>query len=249
MDNDKTAPVIPAGTEPNMYGSTMAFQAKDEGQAEVTSPNNPEGEAKPELPQPATETPARSSFEELATKKGFKSPDDMANAYSNLEKDNTQKSMDLSDLQKAKEEGIPEATPVYDEINQDEAVKIVQTMIDKQVSPIKEKLAIAETFKNKDDMVYAPQVAELVKKNPGIPWDVALDAVKARSIPQATQQATEKAQEETYATIQQKQAAQTDNVRVGSKETYDTSQLNDIIADKNIPFSEVQKIMKEKYSQ
>lgn len=216
----------------------------DAGQVEQnTTPNNDVNQVG-ENQQPITnEASNESTFAELAAKKGFKSADDLAKSYLELEKSHTRQSMDYTDLLKAKQDGIGQMVDTVQDANpgmeQDEAVKIVQRMIDKAISPLREQLAIKDTFKSDEDRKYAPKVAELVKKNPNIPWDVALDTVKFRE----GQAQPQKRVNDT--SNLKKSASQPDGNSAGMKKGVD---IANIVNDKSIPFAEVQRIMKEKFS-
>lgn len=253
-DNNTTAPIVPAGTGKNLFGSTMAFPnpAANTGEQTTTPEANKEGETT----QPVqSNAPQGITFAELAAKKGFKDPDALASAYANLETSHTKKSMELSDLvavrSSAGKDGT--ATPAAaaqaqqhlerEGYSPEEAVAIVRRMIQEEVAPVKETLAIRETFKNQDDMQYAPAVAELVRKNPTIPWDVALKAVKHDDL--VAKVTTEAAQK----------TSRTETLRVqanaGSPDNRMSREINldSIVKDKNVPFKEVQKMMKEHFSQ
>lgn len=254
-DNSIGAPLVPAGTESTVFGDTVYPQKK--GQAS-NEPN--EGEQEAGENQQTNSTMVVTSgeeqtitFEELAAKKGFKSPDDLAKSYAELERKRTKESMDHADLLRVKEEAsrLPEPTKqVVDnlrtndpDLSQDEAVKIVERMIEKRLAPLREKMEIKEAFKNPDDMKFASEVAKLVRNNPQIPWDIALDAVKHRL--QSVAGLKESGRKEAYATIQQKQLAQSPSIHAGPRKEVDVDR---IIQDKSVPFSEVQKIMRERFA-
>lgn len=239
MDNDNNAPVIPAGTENNMYGDTMAFQPKETEKAV-----SPQIET---VTQPVNEASTGTTFQELAAKKGFKSEDDLARAYAELERSHTKKSMELSELAEIKlsKPHVQEKVQQLENegYTQDEAINIVRKLIQDEVAPLREQLAIKETFKNEEDMVYAPQVAEVIRKNPSIPWDVALKSVKYDAVQNKlnTEQATRKSQE-----MNLKERAQATSTGTSPRQD---SNLGTLVNDKTIPFREVQKMMKEKFSQ
>lgn len=264
MDNvdntNNAAPIIPAGTEPNLFGKKEAFRPKEEGQVVDVPTTDTKIEEKPQTNSTdASQTGVQeSTYEELAAKKGFSSPDDLAKAYANLEIDATKKSMTISELINVKFGNEPEATPAptpvqapvqQDNYTQDDAVKIVQGLIDKSIKPLLEKQAVTETFKNPEDMQYAGDVAKIVKDNPNIPWDVALKSVKYDKGASALK---EEGKQEAYNNIQNKQAVQANSVPVGTKEPMNAQRLQEIINDPNIPFQQVEKIMnehKDKFSQ
>lgn len=246
-DGSTSHVVIPAGTEKNLFGSTQAFKTTEQVVAapdtskggETTQANSGEGA------QQGT------TFAELAAKKGFKTADDLAKAYGELEVHATKKSMELSELATAKAEGLKNSTgagqgngtSTKTDYSPDEALAIVGRLIDERVAPIQEQLAIRETFKNQDDMQFAPAVAELVRKNPSIPWDVALKAVKYDTVATTAAEAKARKDAETNA-LREKAQAGSSNQRIAPQ-----SNLGAMISDKNVPFKEVQKAMREQFSQ
>ena len=249
VDNIGQAPIIPQGTQATVYG-TPNFTPEQRGQANTVPTTDEVGKTAQANPDNA---PEGSTFAELAAKKGFKSADDLAKSYAELESRQTKQSMELSELMKARQEGqvsqnqaqqiVSQVMDENPDMSQDEAVKIVQKMIDKAVSPIREELAIQKTFKNPEDMQYAAEVASLVRENPTIPWNVALDAIKFRK---SGERLKEEGRKEAYSNIQQKQSGQSDSIQSGQKRQVDIAQ---IVSDKSIPFSEVQKIMRETFRQ
>jgi len=249
VENTGDAPVIPAGTEKNLYGLNQFPQ--ETGKAPNSVPTNEEaqGETAPANPENA---PQGTTFEELAAKKGFKSADDLAKSYAELEKSHTKQSMDISELMKARQQEPSQAAQaqmvqkVQDDnpdMSQDEAIQIVEKLISKQVSPLKEELEILRTFKSEEEQRLAPQAAQIVKENPGISWKLALEIAQSRT---SSERLKEQGTQEAYQSIQKKQAVQADSVQTGIKKEVN---LEDLVNNKDIPFSEVQKIMKQRFNQ
>lgn len=240
--------VIPAGTEKNLFGGTQAFNVEQPAAA----PDANKGGETTQANNNATGSQTGTTFAELAAKKGFKSADDLAKSYAELEAHATKKSMELSELVTARTEGL-RATEHANQGNgnssgkadytPDEALAIVGKLIDERVAPIREQLAIRETFKNQEDMQFAPAVAELVKKNPQIPWDVALKAVKFDTVAATAAQASARKVQETNELKDRAQAGSS-NTRIAPEKN-----LAGMITDKNVPFKEVQKAMREAFSQ
>lgn len=247
-ENNGDAPIIPAGTQRNLYGSTMAFAPTGE-QTPAPTAQTREGET---TPTAQTDAPKGTTFAELAAKKGFRDADALAAAYANLETSHTAKSMELSELVKVRQEGA-RATPQAQERAQqaledkgytpDEAITIVKKLIQEEVAPVKEQLAIRETFRNPDDMQHAPAVAELVRKNPTIPWDAALKLVKYDILAAKASEGEALKKSHTDNLRTQTQAGSPNNRM--SREV----NLDSIVRDKNIPFKEVQKMVREHFSQ
>lgn len=238
--------VIPAGTEKNLFGSTQGFKTEQPAAAPDASKGGETTQAKTDQGGTAV------TFADLAAKKGFKTSDDLAKAYAELEVHATKKSMELSDLVTAKAEGVKTAADAHQgngnssgksDYTPDEALALVRSLITSEVAPIRERLAIADTFKEPGDMQFAPAVAELVRNNPNIPWDVALKSVKFDAVAgKVTAFDAQKIKETND--LKDKAQAGSQNQRIAPDKN-----LAGMVADKNIPFKEVQKAMREAFSQ
>jgi hypothetical protein len=238
MDNENNAPIIPAGTEPTVFGTT-AFS----GQAQ----NSPDmGQSEANIPQTSTnQAPSRTSFEELAAKKGFQSADDLADAYRNLESQNTRVEMSLAELAKIRSTQSEQPSEVPTQVEtQDDAMKVVENIVRRYTRPLEDKLQLSDLFnKNPDAQSYAGEMGRLVKENPGISWDVAYKAAKFDAL---DKQSRERGRQEAYQAIQQKQAVAPQPVKAALNKE---ASLSDIVRDKSVPFKEIQRIMKERFSQ
>ena len=236
------APVIPAGTNPTVYG-TKAFTQEQSGQAQPL-PNSPS--------TVQANAPEGTTFAELAAKKGFSSPDDMAKAYSNLESHNKKVEMTAADIIKQVYENqpatsvgpIPPVTPQQAQ-GEAEAIKIVQSIVDSKMKPLQEKVALQELFLNKKDAPqYANGIATAVKENPGISWEAAYKLAKFDAL---QQQAVEQTQTKTQATATLKREVMAGN---GSPaQSRGGPDVRSIIKDRSIPFKEVDRMVREYLSQ
>lgn len=243
-ENDGKTPIVPAGTGKDMFGKTQPLYAPNTfGQGSAAPHANDGQTAQPNQQQ----APPGATFADLAAKKGWASPDDMAKSYANLESSHTKKSMELSDLMDARlgnqsapqsQSGTQQSEKSY---TPDEALAIVDRLIDSRVAPLREQLAIRETFKTEEDMQYAPQVAELVKKNPTIPWDVALKAVKYDTAASKLQEVNAQNQSHEAAQKEKAQAAS------GGNRSQSASNVQAIMSDKSIPWKEKDRIMREHF--
>ena len=257
MDNEnKTAPIIPSGTNPTVFGG-QSFQ-NGLGQA-AASPDNGQV-AGGEAPQAGANNAPNSSpgitFAELAAKKGFKSPDDMAKAYAESESQKTRVEMSLSEMIKIRNDGQdessfgniqqPAAQPQTVEVNTPEdAMRIVEKVVKRFTRPLEDKLALQElSYKNPDFSQYANEMAKIVKENPGVAWDVAYRAAKFNDLDKKSREA---GRQEAYQGQQQKQAVMAGGQRVTAPRPQ--RPIEELIKDKSVPFSEVQRIMKERFSQ
>ena len=126
------------------------------------------------------------TFDELAVKKGFKTPDELAKAYANLESQNKRVEVTLADAIKARQEADIFNTPLpkADDINTSEdAVKIVNSMIRKETKALEDKFEFQYyLLAHPEDATNAPKALEYVKDNPGIKWEVAFKAARADSL-------------------------------------------------------------------
>lgn len=259
MDNaQQGAPVIPAGTERTVLGTASFPAPANDGQAPSAPDNNqaqPVPAQDPVQPSPSQagqpQTPAPITFEELARQKGFNSPDDLARSYSELESQNTRVSMGLSELITIREQSQPTDTapalsPESVQTPED-AMKVISGIVEKQTRPLRDQLELQELFHNNPDArQLAPAIAQIVKDNPGIKWNTAYKAAKADAVPQTQSQAVQQGMQQAYQNIQQKQ-----NVAVQPARPAVQNQrpIQEIIADRSIPFSEVQRIMRERFTQ
>lgn len=243
MDNTAKAPVIPAGTNTQggvAYNSLNASVHTNQGQAQV-APNtvNPVGQAPQQANQSPTLSEQRTSFEELAAKKGFKSPDDLAKAYENLESHNKVVEMNMADILAARSpEPVDTAQAVTTETD---ALKIVESVAKKAMRPLQDKVELQDLFLNfPDAKEYAGGIAKAVKENPGISWNSAYKLAKYDSL---QSKAVEQGKQEAYQNIAQKQAVQAGTPRPTVKENAD---LKSVIRDRSIPFSEITRIVKQR---
>ena len=251
MDNgtQNTAPIIPAGTESMHNAVYNPLPQVNRGQAAVL-PSTDKSSFDERVAQQSSETdaPRGTTFDDLAAKKGFKSADDLAAAYQNLESQNKRVEMSLSELVDSRLQ-----SPATDDVSPEElanaqsqeaALKIVEKVVRKFTRPLEDKLALQDLMaKNPDATQYASEMAKLVKNNPGIGWDVAYKAAK---FDQLAVQARDEGRTEAYRGIQKKQAFTVEAPKAVVK---DSKPLLDLIKDRSVPFSEVSRIMKERFRQ
>lgn len=236
MDNTQTPPVIPQGTGTATgaaYDPLLAAQGR--GQA-VQVPTAP-------LVQSA---PQGQAYQELATKKGFQSPEDLARAYEALESHNKKVEMSLAELSQARATTVVEPSLDTKVENQDEAIKVVESIVHKAVRPLEDRLALQDLIMRKPDALsYSAEMARVVRENPGISWEAAYKVAKFDT--QGTQ-AKQEGAAEAYQTIAKKQefAVGSSSPTVKEQMNYDT--IQSMIQDKTVPFSEVKKLMTERFS-
>lgn len=255
MDNSTNAPVIPAGTERTVFGTTT-FPANN-GQAVVqpdaNAPQNPATMNQPPAVQP--NAPQGITFEQLAVKKGFTSPDQLAEAYAQLESQNTRVSMGLSELAKVREAPAPVPTvqaELDDVVNvqtQEDAVKVVEKLIRKHTQPLEDRIQLQNLFMTHPEAKeLAPRMAELIKENPGASWDLVYRAARSERLEADQQRQQEIGRQQAYQAMQTKQSVATEPTKA-QPAPRDGRGVEELIRDKTVPFAEVQRIMKERFSQ
>jgi len=170
-------------------------QEAPQGQAEPAVEQTP-GVKPAEVPAEPTQAPTGTSFEEIAAKKGFKSPDDLAKAYANLESQNTKVEMKKADLEKLFFSEQPRVTPqpetrftpdseakALDELRrfvQSEAVEPLKKELQQQFKTEVARLELKSVIKERPDFVkYAGDIKELKSKYPDMPFDEAYIYAKA----------------------------------------------------------------------
>ena len=245
MENGQNGPVIPSGTEENVYGQSSFTQ--NPGQPEVPPEGKVESGGEPQLTHDNAQK--RTTFDELAAKKGFKSADDLAEAYSNLESLNTRVEMGFSELAKLKNNPQPQeetVPPVGEVETPEQALRVVENVVKRFTKPLQDKLDLQDLFlRYPDAKEVASLMADIVKRNPAVDWDTAYFAAKSKSSITLSQKAKEEGKQLAYQEIYKKQAAS-----VGTtKPTQSERSLAELVKDRTIPFREVQKIMRERFSQ
>lgn len=247
MDNThQGAPVIPAGTQPTVFG-TASFP----GQA-PTVPTGQQPAPTVAQPVPQAAAAATTAFAELAAKKGFSGVDDLVKAYENLESQTKRVEMTMAELIKSREDITPPAAPsvVAEPVaavprTEQEALKIVENVARNVAKPLEERIALQELFiANPDAKEYASDMAKAVRANPGISWDAAYKLAKFDKI-QA--ESFQKGQQQAQQTAQLKQGLQAGTSQPTGNAGRDVNtDIRNMIKDRSIPLSEITRIMKER---
>lgn len=246
MDSDNIVkdgsgqPIVPFGTAPAMDAA----------------PKDTLPRPTPQIAMPATnlvvtqETVQRKAvegtitFEELAAKKGFGSPDDLAKAYSNLESQNKRVEVTLADAIKARQEPQVPLPPVGEVDDTETALRIVDSRISKQVNAIKDAYDYKfHLMENPNDKQFASDAIKYVRDNPGISWELAFKAAKSDSLSQVASTAKEEGKQAAYQNIQNKEGGQT--VQGGSQREPEVGvkDLIQSIKEGRIPLSEAKQLI------
>lgn len=214
----------------------------DEGQAPTAEPEAVQPEptqAGGEEPQTSSDAPvedkAEVTFEELAKKKGYKSPDDLAKSYSNLEKRATKAEQGLSGLNKVEDalrgdggnvgETNVEASSPDENVLNDPTVKefeerltkkakleAKQEILDELAPDIASTRVMKATQQYPDLPQYSDQIVDVFKKYPALRDSIgglvdAYKIAKGTSASQEISDAKEKGKAEAYQNQEVKQAS------------------------------------------
>lgn len=187
------------------------------------------------------------TFGELAVRKGFKSPDDMAKAYANLESQTKRVEATLSDAMQARIEAQRpfEEQKSIEEVNSTEdALRIVDSRIDKRVNAVVDKIDYQmHILSHPDDQQYASDAIRIVKDNPGISWNVAFRAAKADHLEERMRSERETGKQEAYSSIQNKQNAQSVHAASPNEAPLNLQDLIQGIRTGRIPLSEAKRLI------
>lgn len=235
MDNTNNgAPLIPMGTNTQggvAYNPLVASIQQNQGQV----PSVPASPSNASVP---TNAPDGTTFAELQAKKGFKSAEDLAKAYIELESHNKKVEMTAADILK---QVYPEKPATVPAPGDEQAVQIVQAIVKNEVKPLQEKVALQELFmKNPDAKDFASGIAEQVKANPGITWESAYKLAKFDAL---ERNAKDAGKQEAYQSIQQKQSVMAGTASPTPRGS--GPDIRSIIKDRSVPFKEVDRMMRE----
>lgn len=255
QDNAPGAPMIPAGTTSQ---GGMAYDPLKAAVAAATHGQAPQAPAST-VPQPtqnaniqaqapvqSPSAPTGTTFADLATKKGWTSPDDMAKSYAELESHNKRVEMTAADVIKLVNEGktVPNSAPLPAPVAttpDTQAIEIVRAIAQDTVRPLQQQVELQQLFLNNPDAKdYAAGIAEAVKTNPGISWNAAYKVAKFDALEQKAK--------ETVVNNQQQTNVLRQSVQVGSgtpTANRGGPDVRSIISDRSVPFSEVTKMVTE----
>lgn len=213
----------------NAPGVAQFSDAPEPGQAEDVSLAPPdEAVGEESTTQAPDEAETGITFDELAQKKGFKSADDLAKAYSNLESQNKKVEMDRADLMKAR--GGSEA-PKGAQVTPNQ-------LLEKEVRAIKERVEINELFgKYGDAKEYAKQMAEHIKKHPNATWEQAYRFVKFDDLAKTSKQ---EGRREAYENIDKKKQVEAEKPAPRSTGKKD---LDTLIKDRSVSLADIEKLL------
>ena len=199
-------PVVPFGTQKT--GSAFPKDTLPHGIP--PTPKMPEN-TNPEITRETTHTNAVEdtiTFDELAAKKGFKSPDDLAKSYVNLEKFASKKTqaqeddINLSDAINARMN--PAAAPAVvqntDDVDTpDEALQIVDSRVSRQVQkavdPLLYKLHLLSF---PEDRPLQSGAIKAVRNNPHLSWEEAFAIARSSNVNNLVTDAQERGRREAY---------------------------------------------------
>lgn len=175
-------PIVPSGV--GVPGSTFPKDTLPRPTPKFQMPTNETSVQETETTnQRAVEN--TTTYDELVSKKGFKSVEDLAIAYKNLESQNKRVEVSLADAMKARQiepESEEELSSIGEAETSEDALRIVQNLINKRVAQVEDKWEYKEYLQeNPNDRQFAAEAIEIVKDNPGIKWSIAFKAARAET--------------------------------------------------------------------
>ena len=203
---------------------------------EIQSPSSDESgqEDEPSETDPVNneddESAPDSAFAELAKKKGFKSADELAKAYAELEAQNKKVEMDRAELLKARN-----VTP---EPKKDESLdKAALRRIEERQKLIDEKMEIQDVFqKHPDAQKYINEMKEYATAHPTIPWETVYRQV---SYDDRVKEAKEQGREEAYKNIKKKESG-TERASIKIEDKEDVAKM---LHDKKVSLTDIEKML------
>ncbi len=215
-------------TDTDNAGVSQFSDAPYEGQADeaITAPVDEVVEEESDTQAPDDSAKTGITFDELAQKKGFKSADDLARSYTELESKNKQVEMDRADLIKARggQETIKPGT--------------AQPTVEKEVRALKERVEINELFgKYSDAKDYAKSMAEHIKSHPNATWEQAYRYVKFDDLAKTAKQEGRK---EAYDNIDQKKRSVAEKPSPRPTQKKD---LDSMIKDRSTSLADIEKLL------
>lgn len=204
----------------------------------------PEGQTTSETQMPSVQTdgatsegqeaPTGTTFQELAAKKGWNSPDDLAKAYRELESHSTKISQKASDLEKeffSKQESSPSQQPTEDAALQ-ELDKFVNERVKKEVQAIRSEWQDREARrelrevmdKNQDFGKYASDIKNIKGQYPNMSFSDAYLFAKAQK-GDLVAEATSKAFQTKTEAVQRQSAAQVASPKQGKESNIGVSDV------------------------
>lgn len=236
--------VVPMGTQPAGSGipkDTLPRPTPRVGMPDTTQP----AVQQETVPQRAVES--TTTFDELAVKKGFRSPEDLAKAYKELEQRTSRSEAVLSEVIRSRMEGSfeqPQSTPKVEEVNSPEdALRIVDQRVQKQVKPLQDRLEYEiYLVTHPDEKQFSSEALRIAKDNPGVSWEIAFKAAKADSLASTER---ERGKQEAYQSIQNKQDAQLPSGAGGGSRMPEPTirEIQEGIAAGKIPLSEARRFI------
>ena len=191
--------------------------------------------SEPTSSQETSEVPADAGDTEDKLYAGkYKSPDELENAYQELQRHNTKVEMERAELRRS----APQAPDQTGQLLGDqEALSLLNRLIDDRVRPLKEKAELNDMFTRfKDFGDYATKVADEIRKAPNLAWEQAYKIVK---FDDRAKEAREEGKKEAYAKIDEKTRAA---VAPPSKKQ-PSRPIGEVVTDRSIPLKEIEKML------
>lgn len=165
----------------------------------------------------------------------YRDVEELENAYRELQRHSTQVEMERAELRRNQVPTAPDQNQAL--LGDQEALSLLNRLIDDRVRPIKEKAELNDMFtKYKDFGDYAPKVADELRKAPNLSWE---QAYKITKFDDRAREAREEGKKEAYAKIDEKTRAAV--VPPSTKQP--SRPIGEIIADRSVPLKEIEKML------
>lgn len=165
----------------------------------------------------------------------YKSPEELEQAYQELQRHNTKVEMERAELRRSQTPIAPD--PNSQLLGDQEALGLLNRLIDERVRPIREKAELNDMFTRfKDFGDYATKVADEIRKAPNLSWE---QAYKITKFDDRAREAREEGKKEAYAKIDEKTRA---TVAPQSKKQ-PSRPLSEIVTDRSISLKDIEKIL------
>lgn len=226
-DEDNTVSLFPDSPADELKEDILQAGQEDVDE-EDTVPSDDESDDATDS-EASEDADEETTFEKLAKKKGFSSPEDLAKAYTELESKNTRVEMDFASLVKTRGETTEETST---KAASDDRVL-------REVREVKERVEINELFGKYDDASsYAKSMADYIRSNPNASWEAAYRFVK---YPDLAKHAKEEGRKEAYQNIEGKSKAKVESAT--KRKGKQGKDVNKLLSDPNVPLSEIEKML------
>jgi hypothetical protein len=188
------------------------------------------------VPEEAPQAQANegTTFEELAQKKGYSSPNELARDYALLESHNKKVEMTNAELAKARHATSDEGTTNAPADNSELA------KVKRELQEVRDRQEINDLMKKYDDFPkYGKQMAAYIKEHPHASWE---SAFKVTSYDDHVGGAKQAGRDEAYQNIDKKQSLAVEPAR-GRTQQPTIGDISSMLKDKSMKLSDIEKML------